>query len=78
MWKLAATRQEIIISKDMDFYERALLLGRPPQVLLIAVGNCSNDDLISALDLSWMSIEAELTAGARLVTLRPGRLEVLA
>jgi predicted nuclease of predicted toxin-antitoxin system len=62
----------------MDFHERALLLGKPPQVLLITMGNCSNDDLISALDLSWTSIEAELTAGARLVTLRPGRLEVLA
>lgn len=78
MWKVAASRQEIIVSKDMDFYERALLLGKPPQVLLIALGNCSNDDLIAALDSSWKNIDAELTAGARLVTLRPGRLEVLA
>ena len=78
VWSLAASRQEIIVSKDMDFYERALLLGKPPQVLLIAVGNCSNDDLIATLDLSWTNIEAELRAGARIVTLRPGRLEVLA
>ena len=78
MWTLAASRQEIIVSKDMDFYERALLLGKPPQVLLIALGNRSDDDLFSALDLSWTNIEAELTAGDRLVTLRPGRLEVLA
>jgi len=77
VWTLAASRQEIIISKDMDFYECALLLGKPPQVLLIAVGNCSNDDLITALGASWANIEAELTGGARLVTLRPGRLEVL-
>ena len=78
VWNLATTRQEIIVSKDTDFYERSLLLGKPPQVLLIALGNCSNDDLIAALDLSWTSIEAELTGGARLITLRPGRLEVLA
>lgn len=78
VWKLAASRQEIIVSKDMDFYERALIFGKPPQVLLIALGNCSSDHLMAALDLSWITIEVELTAGARLVTLRPGRLEVLA
>ena len=78
VWKLAITRQEIIVTKDTDFYERSLLLGQPPQVLLIALGNCSNDDLNAALDSSWANIGAELIAGARLVTLRPGRLEVLA
>ena len=78
VWKLAATRQEVIVSKDMDFHERALILGKPPQVLLIALGNCSNDDLITALDASWARIESELAGGARLVTLRPARLEILA
>lgn len=77
VWKQAVTRQEIIISKDTDFYERSLLLGKPPQVFLIALGNCSNSDLIVTLDSSWRRIEAELASGARLVVLHPGRLEIL-
>jgi len=64
VWQFAATRQEIIVSKDVDFYERALVLGKPPQVLHISVGNCSNDDLLGTLAASWSAIESELSAGA--------------
>lgn len=78
VWKQAVAGKQIIISKDMDFYERSLLLGQPPQVLLIALGNCSNDDLLAALDSAWTKIEPELTVGVRLVTVRPSRLEVIA
>ena len=78
VWKLAASRQEIIVSKDMDFREHALIFGKPPQVLLIALGNCSNEELMVILDASWPRIESELSSGMRAVTLRHGRLEVLA
>lgn len=77
VWKLAAARTQIIISKDMDFYERALLLGKPPQVLILALGNCGNDDLIAALESSWTAITSELSSGARLVLVHPNRLEIL-
>lgn len=76
IWKFAGRRGEIIVSKDTDFYERALIYGKPPQVLLIALGNCTNDDLFSTLESSWKTIENELTAGARLVVLRQDRLEI--
>ena len=78
VWTLAATRQETIITKDSDFYERSLLLGKPPQVVLLALGNCSNDGLLSHLDLSWGNIQSELTAGARLIVVRSTRLEIFA
>ena len=78
VWQLAATRQEIVVSKDVDFYERALVLGKPPQVLHIAVGNCSNDDLLSTLAASWSTIASELSAGARLISVHRDRLEIFA
>jgi predicted nuclease of predicted toxin-antitoxin system len=76
VWGLAATRQDIIITKDSDFYERSLLLGKPPQVLLIALGNCSNDELLKHLNLYWKHIETELSAGPRLIVARPTHLEI--
>jgi predicted nuclease of predicted toxin-antitoxin system len=78
VWALALTRQEIIVTKDTDFLERALLRGQPPQVILIALGNCTNDALLQCLASSWTNIEAELTGGARLIVVRPDRLEIFA
>ncbi|NQU10386.1 DUF5615 family PIN-like protein [bacterium] len=76
VWTLAVDRGAVIVSKDTDFYELSMVQGRPPQVLLIALGNCSNDDLMRALAHAWTEIDAALSRSARLVVLRPGRLEV--
>lgn len=76
VWKRAAAQGEVLVSKDSDFYERALLQGPPPQVLLVALGNCGNGDLFAVMELSWKRIESELGAGAGLVVLRRDRLEV--
>jgi len=76
VWDLAITRNEIIFTKDTDFYERSLLLGQPPQVVLIALGNCNNNDLFHHLERSWKNVETELTAGARLIMVHPSRLEI--
>jgi predicted nuclease of predicted toxin-antitoxin system len=37
------------MSKDVDFYDRVLLLGPPPQVIHVSVGNCSNTRLLEIL-----------------------------
>jgi len=78
VWELAITHQAVIITKDTDFYERSLLLGQPPQVVLVSLGNCSNNSLVQYLELSWRSVEAELSAGARLIVVHPTRLEIFA
>ena len=78
VWALAVTHQAVIITKDADFYERSLLLGQPPQVVLITLGNCSNNALFQHLGLSWRNVEAELSAGARLIVIHPTRLEIFA
>ena len=41
VWKLAADQGFVIISKDSDFFHRALLHGHPPKVIHLRVGNCS-------------------------------------
>jgi predicted nuclease of predicted toxin-antitoxin system len=38
-----------VVSKDSDFYQRGLLLGAPPKLVWICLGNCSRDDLVELL-----------------------------
>lgn len=46
LWQKAKAENLVVISKDRDFFERALLRGSPPQVLHITVGNCTNEMLL--------------------------------
>lgn len=77
LWQQAKAGNQTLVTKDTDFYARSLLLGQPPKVLLIAVGNCGNDDLLALLDSSWPVIEREFAQGARLVAVHPTRLEII-
>ena len=45
LWNYSRDNGYAIVSKDKDFFERALLLGMPPPVLMIRLGNCSNEYL---------------------------------
>ena len=41
VWAHAAAHDFVIVSKDTDFQQRALLHGHPPKVVWVRVGNCS-------------------------------------
>jgi len=53
VWAYAAEHGYVIVSKDTDFINRALLRGHPPKVIYLKVGNCSSktvrDILLSRL-----------------------------
>ena len=40
IWDFAKTNEFVILSKDRDFQQRSLLLGHPPKVVRLRVGNC--------------------------------------
>lgn len=40
IWSYAKTSGFTIVSKDSDFQQRSLLLGAPPKVVWLRVGNC--------------------------------------
>jgi predicted nuclease of predicted toxin-antitoxin system len=40
VWAHAAAQGFVITSKDSDFQYRALLLGHPPKVVWVRLGNC--------------------------------------
>jgi predicted nuclease of predicted toxin-antitoxin system len=41
VWNFARDNGYAIVSKDSDFYQRSLLLGFPPKVVWLRLGNCS-------------------------------------
>ncbi len=41
VWAYAAAQGLVIVSKDSDFQHRALLLGHPPKLVWVRLGNCS-------------------------------------
>ena len=45
VWQYASENGFIIASKDADFQQRALLLGCPPKVIWVRLGNCSTADI---------------------------------
>ena len=49
IWNYAKTNGFAIISKDKDFYQRALLYGSPPKFVWLCLGNCSRDELLNLI-----------------------------
>lgn len=49
VWTFARREDFILVSKDTDFQQRALLLGHPPKVTWLRVGNCSTSEAIELL-----------------------------
>ena len=43
IWRVASDHGFVIVSKDSDFFHRALLRGHPPKVVHLRVGNCATN-----------------------------------
>ena len=78
IWQRGRVENLVIFSRDVDFYDRALVFGAPPQVVHVAVGNCSNTRLFDMLASDWDEIEQALVSGSRLISVMPEKIEVFA
>ena len=63
IWECGRVESLVILSKDVDCDDRALPFGTPPQVVHLAVGNCSNARLFEALAREWAKVERTLYPG---------------
>ena len=57
IWQFARDNQFVIVSKDFDFHQRALLLGPPPKFIYLRVGNCATQDIVALLRAEQPTIE---------------------
>jgi predicted nuclease of predicted toxin-antitoxin system len=61
IWEYAARNGFSIVTKDADFRQKSFLLGHPPKVIWLGIGNCSTK-AIEALLRSRASVIAEFHA----------------
>jgi predicted nuclease of predicted toxin-antitoxin system len=45
VWAHAREHDFVLVSKDEDFHQMSFLLGPPPQVVWVRLGNCSTRDV---------------------------------
>jgi predicted nuclease of predicted toxin-antitoxin system len=58
IWSYAATNGFVIVSKDTDFQQRALLYGHPPKVIWVRLGNCTTTAVAILLRSRLADIQA--------------------
>src|SRR5687768_11273568 len=58
IWKHAQDHGFVVVSKDADFYHRALMGAPPPKLVWLRIGNCTRDLLLSVLVRHRQDIEA--------------------
>jgi predicted nuclease of predicted toxin-antitoxin system len=49
VWAHAAVNGLVIVSKDVDFQQRAVLRGPPPKVVWVRLGNCTTEAVAALL-----------------------------
>lgn len=49
LWELAKRQGYILVSKDNDFRQRAFLLGSPPKVIWLSIGNAGTSEIVALL-----------------------------
>ena len=58
LWEFARKNDFVIVSKDVDFSDRSALLGYPPKIIWIRMGNCSTSEIEGALRKHHGQIDA--------------------
>jgi predicted nuclease of predicted toxin-antitoxin system len=58
VWQYAADHGLVIATKDEDFRQRSYVLGAPPKVVWLRLGNCTTADIEVVLRRAASEIEA--------------------
>lgn len=69
IWDYSKTDDWILVSKDSDFYQRAILRGSPPKVVWLRIGNCSTKMISDLLNDHHSDIGAFANSTEDILTL---------
>lgn len=58
VWVRAAADGFVLVTKDQDFQRLSILLGPPPKVVWIRLGNCTTEDVARLLRLRADDVRA--------------------
>ena len=71
VWRLAAERGCLLVTKDEDFHRLSVLQEPPPKVIWLRVGNCTTETIATLIRESRSTIE-EFAANEQLAFLALG------
>jgi len=72
LWTYAAEHEFLLVSKDTDFYQRSLVLGAPPKVIWLRVGNAPTGTVATLLRERYLVVRRFVDdAEASFLTLGP-------
>jgi len=57
IWAMALQESSTIVTKDDDFRIKSILLGHPPKVIYLKIGNCPLSQVEHLLRHAWRLIE---------------------
>lgn len=63
VWEAAKRDGYTVVTRDDDFLSLLSMLGYPPKIMLIAMGNCTNQQIVDALLSARAEIDAALMNG---------------
>lgn len=58
IWARAAADRFVLVTKDEDFQRLSVLLGPPPKVIWIRLGNCTTEDVARLLRFRAPELQA--------------------
>ena len=58
VWQYAKENHLIIVSKDSDLHQRSFVLGHPPKLVWVRLGNCSTAEVEGLLRRRFTAITA--------------------
>ena len=58
VWEYAKQQSFMIVSKDADFHQRSFVLGFPPKVVWVRLGNCTTAEVEQVIRKNFESIKA--------------------
>ena len=76
IWDLALEKNYTILSRDKDFYYRALQANKSPKIVLFRLGNVKIHQLTLYFQDHWQQIETLLKKN-RLIVLWPQEIQVV-
>jgi predicted nuclease of predicted toxin-antitoxin system len=76
IWKMALANQYTILTRDKDFYNRAMQSKNLPKIVLFRLGNCRANELFEYF-LKNISIIEEYLNSHQLIVLWPNEIQVV-
>ena len=70
IFQAAREANAVVMTKDSDFLDLQLKLGVPPQIILINLGNTSNQRMREVLHKQWLTIRGFLEIGEPVVEIQ--------